>query len=140
MFLKPERGRCPRDAVMLNLFQHPWCRAWERELVKRPCVYLLASQRRGTLYIGVTSDLIARLWQHRNGTVAGFTSRYGVFLLVRYEFFADMPAAIAREKQLKRWHRQWKINLIERDNPDWSDLASALGLEPLPNRVRRDGC
>jgi len=125
---------------MLNLFQHPWCRAWERELVKRPCVYLLASQRRGTLYIGVTSDLIARLWQHRNGTVAGFTSRYGVFLLVRYEFFADMPAAIAREKQLKRWHRQWKINLIERDNPDWSDLASALGLEPLPNRVRRDGC
>ncbi|MFL0414949.1 GIY-YIG nuclease family protein [uncultured Sphingomonas sp.] len=108
--------------------------------MKQPCVYLLASQRLGTLYIGVTSNLVARLGQHRSGTVAGFTSRYGVFLLVRYEFFADMPSAIAREKQLKRWHRQWKINLIESDNPEWVDLAPALGLEPLVTRVRRDGC
>jgi putative endonuclease len=140
VFLKPESGRCPRDAVMLSLFQHPWCRAREGEVAKQPCVYLLASQRLGTLYIGVTSNLVARLWQHRSGTTAGFTSRYGVFLLVRFEFFADMPSAIAREKQLKRWHRQWKINLIESDNPDWVDLAPALGLEPLVARVRRDGC
>ena len=62
----------------------------------------------------------------------GFTSRYNVHILVRYEFFATMPEAIAREKQLKRWHRQWKINLIESENPDWADLAVSLGLEPLP--------
>lgn len=138
MFLKSESGRCRRDAVMLNLFQHPWCRALEGEVAKQPCVYLLASQRLGTLYIGVTSNLVARLWQHRSAATAGFTSRYGVFLLVRYELFADMPTAIAREKQLKRWHRQWKINLIESDNPEWSDLAPALGLEPAVRRARRD--
>lgn len=139
MFLKPESGRCRDGVVMLNLFQHPWCRGREGEAVRQPCVYLLASQRLGTLYIGVTSDLVARLWQHRNGTVAGFTSRYGVFLLVRYEFFADMPSAIAREKQLKRWHRPWKINLIESDNPDWVDFAPTLGLEPVVWRARREG-
>ncbi len=139
MFLQPESGRCRNGAVMLNSVQHPWCRGREGRGVKQPCVYLLASQRLGTLYIGVTSNLVARLWQHRNGTVAGFTSRYGVFLLVRYELFADMPTAIAREKQLKRWHRPWKINLIESDNPEWSDLAPALGLEPVVKRARRDG-
>ena len=99
--------------------------------MKQPCVYILASQRLGTLYIGVTSDLVARLWQHRHGRVPGFTNRYGVDLLVRFELFADMHSAIAREKQLKRWHRQWKINLIESENPDWHDLAPALGLPPL---------
>ena len=86
---------------------------------KQPCVYILASQANGTLYIGVTSNLIARLYQHRTGEIPGFTQRYGVHLLVRYEFFATMPEAIAREKQLKRWHRPWKINLIESENPDW---------------------
>ncbi|WBH17269.1 GIY-YIG nuclease family protein [Sphingomonas radiodurans] len=99
--------------------------------MKQPCVYILASKRMGTLYIGVTSDLLARLWQHRSGTVPGFTAQHGVHRLVFYEMFADMPTAIAREKQLKRWHREWKINLIERDNPDWRDLAVALGMEPL---------
>ncbi len=108
-------------------------------MAKQPCVYILASQRLGTIYIGVTSDLLARLWQHRSGGVPGFTSRYGVCLLVRYEWFADMPAAIAREKQLKRWHREWKMNLIERDNPDWSDLAVGLGLEPVVSGARRGG-
>ncbi len=98
---------------------------------RNPCVYILASARYGTLYIGVTSDLIARLWQHRNGEVEGFTKRYGVHTLVRYEIFGDMASAIAREKQLKRWHRQWKINLIESENPDWHDLAVGLGLPPL---------
>ena len=96
-----------------------------------PCVYMLASQPRGTLYIGVTSDLMKRLWQHRSGETGGFTSRYGVHRLVRYEVFGNMEEAILREKQLKRWHRQWKINLIEEDNPDWQDLAIGLGFEPL---------
>ena len=108
--------------------------------MKLPCVYILASQEYGTLYIGVTSDLIARLHQHRNGQAKGFTSKYRVHRLVRFEQFETMHDAISREKQLKRWHRQWKINLIESDNPNWSDLAPTLGLEPLPNRVRRDGC
>jgi putative endonuclease len=99
--------------------------------VKQPCVYILASQEYGTLYIGVTSDLIARLYQHRTGQVKGFTSRYGVYCLVRFEQFETMHEAIAREKQLKRWHRQWKINLIESENPQWADLAPALGLPPV---------
>ena len=86
--------------------------------MKQPCVYILASREYGTLYIGVTSDLIARLYQHRTGQMKGFTSRYCVFRLVRFEQFATMAEAIAREKQLKRWHRQWKINLIENENPD----------------------
>ena len=100
-------------------------------MTKQPCVYLLASQQLGTIYIGVTSDLVARLFQHRSGTGRGFTTRYKVFRLVRFEFFATMPEAIAREKQLKRRHRQWKINLIESENPDWVDLAVTFGLEPL---------
>ena len=99
--------------------------------MKQPCVYILASQEYGTLYIGVTSDLIARLYQHRTRQVKGFTSKYGVHRLVRFERFATMHEAISREKQLKRWHRQWKINLIESDNPHWADLAPSLGLPPL---------
>ena len=99
--------------------------------MKQPCVYILASQPYGTLYIGVTSDLIARLYQHRTNQVKGFTSRYGVHQLVRYEQFGTMYDAISREKQLKRWHRQWKINLVESENPRWIDLAPSLGLPPL---------
>ena len=94
--------------------------------MKRPCVYILASREYGTLYIGVTSDLIARIYQHRTRATRGFTSRYGVYRLVRFELYATMPEAIAREKQFKRWHRQWKINLIESENPDWHDLAPGL--------------
>jgi len=82
----------------------------------------------------VTSDLLARLYQHRTDTTQGFTSVYSVQRLVRYEFYESMPEAIAREKQLKRWHRQWKINLIVSENPHWSDLAPSLGLPPLPSR------
>ncbi len=100
--------------------------------MKQPCVYILASREYGTLYIGVTSDLIARVYQHRSGEVKGFTSRFRVYRLVRFELYETMPEAIAREKQLKRWHRQWKINLIESDNPHWEDLAPALGFPPLP--------
>ena len=99
--------------------------------VREPCVYILASKPYGTLYVGVTSNLIARPWQHRSKEVHGFTLRYGVHRLVRFEQFETMPDAIAREKQLKRWHRQWKINLIESENPQWIDLAPALELPPL---------
>lgn len=107
-------------------------------MAKQPRVYILASRRNGTLYIGVTADLLARLHQHRIGT-DGFTGRYKVSRLVRYEFHPDIPTAIAREKQLKRWHREWKMNLIERDNPDWADLAVTLGLAPLPLPRRPGG-
>ena len=106
---------------------------------RQPCVYILASQPRGTLYIGVTSDLMKRLWQHRDGITGGFTSKYLVHRLVRYEAFGDIEQAILREKQLKNWHRQWKINLIEQDNPHWDDLAVGLGFEPLAPARRLDG-
>ena len=99
---------------------------------RQPCVYILASTRRGTLYIGVTSDLAKRMHQHRHHLVEGFTARYGVDRLVHAEPCATMPAAIAREKQLKNWHRDWKINLIEAGNPDWQDLAVAWGLADNP--------
>ncbi|HEX7852971.1 MAG TPA: GIY-YIG nuclease family protein [Sphingobium sp.] len=99
--------------------------------MKEPCVYILASQKRGTLYIGVTSDLIARLHQHRTKAVAGFTSRYSVHRLVWFEIGGSMEAAILREKQLKNWRRDWKVNLIEAGNPDWKDLALDLGFEGM---------
>ncbi len=104
-----------------------------------PCVYILASAPYGTLYIGVTSDLVGRLWQHRNDTLPGFTSRYQVHGLVHYVLFGEMAPAILREKQLKRWHRQWKINLINAGNPQWVDLAVGLGLPPLAPREPRNG-
>ncbi|HTH28388.1 MAG TPA: GIY-YIG nuclease family protein [Sphingobium sp.] len=109
-------------------------------MVKQPCVYILASQAYGTLYIGVTSDLIGRLHQHRTKIIPGFTSSYAVHMLVRFEMCDTMDAAISREKQLKRWHRQWKINLIESENPQWVDLAVGLGLPPITQRVTRPGC
>ena len=102
-----------------------------------PVVYILASRFRGTLYIGVTSDLIRRIWEHRNGIRSRFSSRYAVYRLVWFEPFGDMEFAILREKQLKRWHRQWKINLIEETNPHWEDLAVRFGFEPLPEDTRR---
>ena len=89
---------------------------------KLPCVYMLASKPRGILYIGVTSDLRQRAWQHRNDLVEGFTRKYRVHRLVWYELYERMDAAIAREKNLKNWKRNWKIELIESHNSDWSDL------------------
>ena len=98
----------------------------------QPAIYIMASQARGTLYVGVTSDLIQRVWQHKNNLVAGFTQQYHVHTLVYYELHATMIDAITREKQLKQWHRAWKINLIEEGNPEWKDLAVTWGLaEPL---------
>lgn len=90
--------------------------------MKQPCVYILASKKNGTLYIGVTSNLIQRIWQHKNKQVAGFTEKYGVHLLVYYEQHEMMESAIIREKQMKKWKRDWKIGLIEKDNPQWRDL------------------
>lgn len=90
--------------------------------MKRPCVYILASKRNGTLYIGVTSDLTRRTWEHKSGVVDGFTKKYGVHHLVYAEFHTTMPDAILREKQLKKWRRAWKLRLIEQGNPEWRDL------------------
>ena len=89
---------------------------------KQPAVYLLASQRNGTLYIGVTSDLIQRIWQHKENLVEGFSQAYGCHTLVYFEQHLTMADAILREKQLKKWNRAWKIALIEKDNPTWRDL------------------
>lgn len=93
----------------------------------QPAVYILASQRNGTLYTGVTSNLIARTQQHRDGVVAGFTQEYGVKLLVWFELHDTMEAAITREKRIKKWMRAWKLELIEAVNPEWRDLAEDMG-------------
>jgi putative endonuclease len=93
---------------------------------KQPVVYILASKRNCTLYIGVTSDLAKRVWEHKNDLVEGFTKKYGVHSLVYFEQFGDMVSAIAREKQLKHWNRGWKIRLIENENPEWKDLYDGL--------------
>ena len=89
---------------------------------KNPYVYILASKPNGTLYIGVTSDLVKRVWQHKNNQVEGFTKKYNVHHLVWYEKHEDMQSAIVREKQIKKWNRQWKIRLVKETNPNWRDL------------------
>jgi len=89
-------------------------------------VYLMADKPRGTLYVGVTSQLARRIWEHREGVYPGFTRTYGLKRLVWYEPHEDMTVAIQREKSLKRWPRQWKLNLIERANPYWDDLYASL--------------
>ena len=89
---------------------------------KQPAVYILASARNGTLYVGVTAALLLRIQQHREGSIPGFTEQYCIRQLVYYEFLPDMPSAIRREKQIKQWRRSWKVALIERDNPFWHDL------------------
>lgn len=94
--------------------------------MKQPAVYILTSKRNGTLYIGVTSDLIKRIWEHKNNVVKGFTEKYNVHQLVYYELHDSMEAAITREKQLKKWNRAWKIRLIEESNPKWNDLYEDL--------------
>jgi putative endonuclease len=91
-------------------------------------VYILASRIGGTLYIGVTSDLVRRVYQHREKFVKGFTERYTVARLVYFEQFCEVGAAIHREKQLKRWNRAWKVRLIEEKNPNWSDLYPSIAI------------
>jgi putative endonuclease len=89
---------------------------------RQPAVYILASRRNGTLYLGVTSDLPKRAWEYKNDLVEGFTKRYGIHQLVYYELHEDMVSAITREKQLKKWNRAWKLELVEEKNPEWKDL------------------
>lgn len=89
-------------------------------------VYILASKFNGTLYIGVTNDLIKRTWQHRNKLVEGFSAKFNISMLVYYEEYLDVRDAIEREKRMKKWNRQWKINLIEKNNPLWNDLYTEL--------------
>jgi putative endonuclease len=99
-------------------------------------VYILASRRNGTLYIGVTNDIMRRSREHKNGLIAGFTKRYGVHMLVWYELYEDANEAIAREKRMKRWNRTWKIRLIERTNSGCNDLYDRLLNEiALPDRT-----
>ncbi|MEQ1599797.1 MAG: GIY-YIG nuclease family protein [Methylotenera sp.] len=92
----------------------------------QPCVYMLASERNGTLYIGVTSNLVKRVWEHKSDFVEGFTKQNRVHHLVWYEMHENMDSAITREKQLKEWKRQWKMDLIEKTNPYWNDLYETI--------------
>ncbi|HEX9934713.1 MAG TPA: GIY-YIG nuclease family protein [bacterium] len=94
--------------------------------MKFPCVYILASRRNGTLYVGITSDLIKRVWQHKNDLAVGFTKRYAVHMLVWYEPHETLENAIRRGKNIKKWNRKWKLDLVERSNPKWKDLFNDL--------------
>lgn len=96
-------------------------------MVRQPCVYICASGRNGTLYVGVTSNLLRRIWSHKEGIGSHFTAKYRVHRLVWYELHETMLSAITREKQLKKWRREWKLRLIEQANPSWIDLYSGLG-------------
>ena len=93
---------------------------------KQPAVYILANKRNGTLYVGVTSDLVKRVWAHRNNMVEGLTKQYNVHELVWYQLHESMESAIVREKRLKDWKRAWKLELIESKNPDWLDLGDTI--------------
>ncbi len=110
-----------------DTYQRPRRRSGEsRNPLRQPCVYLLASSRNGTIYAGVTSNLIQRVWQHKNDQVEGFTRRYGVHTLVWYEAHESMEAAIVREKAIKEWKRAWKMGLVGESNPEWNDLYDDL--------------
>jgi putative endonuclease len=98
----------------------------------QPAVYIMANRKNGTLYTGVTSHLMQRILQHREGTFEGHSKEHGTNMLVWFELHGTMETAILREKRVKKWNRQWRINLIEADNPDWRDLALDFGFERLP--------
>lgn len=93
---------------------------------RQPCVYMLTSKRNGTLYTGVTSNLLKRIWEHKNHVVEGFTKKYGISVLVWYEIHETMESAISKEKAIKNWKRAWKVKVIEENNPQWRDLYSDL--------------
>lgn len=106
-------------------------------MTKQPAVYILASRRNGTSYTGVTGDLVKRVWEHRCGLVEGFTKRYGVHHLVYFEGYDQITEAIRREKQIKKWNRAWKIDLIEKSNPRWRDLWPVIvGGEDVDSHFR----
>ena len=102
---------------------------------RSPAVYILASGFHGTVYTGVTSNLLQRLYRHRSGQTLGFAARYDVYRLVWFEMHGEMEQAIRREKQLKNWRRDWKVALIERENPTWRDLAEDFGFGSLLKKV-----
>jgi putative endonuclease len=105
----------------------PGTRKYKNEAMReQPAVYILAGKRNGTLYVGVTSDLVKRIWEHKNDVVEGFTKRYQVHTLVWYEMHESMESAISQEKRLKRWKRAWKLELIEAANPGWQDLYDSI--------------
>lgn len=110
-------------------------------MAKQPCVYILASKRNGTLYIGVTSNLFIRVCNHKQDLIEGFTKRYGVHRLVYYEAHQTMDAAIVREKRLKKWNRAWKVRLIESMNPEWEDLFDEFwgAINDGPADIAREG-
>ncbi len=95
-------------------------------MIKQPAVYILASRKDGTLYTGVTSDLVKRIWEHKNDLAHGFTKRYKVHNLVWYELHGNMDTAIEREKNIKEWKRAWKVKLIKKENPNWNDLYNSI--------------
>ena len=107
--------------------------------MKQPCVYLLARSSHGTFYTGVTSDLIKRIYEHRQEAVKGHTARYGIKRLVWFEQHERMDGAIIREKRIKRWLREWKYELVNSMNPTWRDLAEDFGFPPLPGRKADPG-
>jgi putative endonuclease len=118
-FAERANFRRPRESGDPGLLLHPM-------MQKRPRVYILASRRNGTLYVGVTADLARRVWEHRSNAVASFVRDYGVYRLVFAEFQETMAAAILREKRINKWRRAWKLELIERHNPQWRDLYHEL--------------
>jgi len=93
---------------------------------KQSYVYSLASKRNGTLYVGITSDLVKRIWEHKNSLVSGFSQKYAIKTLVYFETHSSIRSAITREKQIKKWNRSWKLQLIESENPNWEDLYPSL--------------
>lgn len=105
-----------------------------RNKMKHFYVYILASKRNGTIYIGVTKNLMKRIYEHKNKLIEGFTKKYDVYKLVHYEKTNDIYSAISREKQLKKWNRDWKIQLIEKQNPNWQDLSK----EWIPSQAEND--
>jgi len=117
---------------MPDLFRHPQFGILIVMRERIPCVYILFNGFNGALYTGATSNLVGRIMQHRDGTFDGFTKRHNIKLLMWYEVGDTMEAVIAAEKRIQKWRRAWKMNLIERENPNWEDLAPSLGLEPLP--------
>ena len=129
------REACPRESGERESTKGP-------TMTKQPALYILTSQPNGTLYTGVTTDLVRRVWEHRSGLVEGFTKRYRVHRLVYFEVHNHIEEAIRREKRIKKWRRAWKVDLIEESNPRWHDLwPTIIGDEDVDSRFRgNDDC
>ena len=128
-FGKAKHVEKPGFPIKLGMSIHQPHSRLDRESITKMSahyVYILASQYHGTLYIGTTRELLGRVHQHKNGLIEGFTKKYNVHLLVYFERYEKAEDAINREKRMKKWNRQWKIDLIERENPDWKDLYEGL--------------